>query len=222
MPSPILQAKRQEAFLRRYLFEHVEGLLDKLLGFQTYFGAMAVDILVAISDQGVIERPKCLELPEVHKADRVAERAKELIGKHKRVNHPLSLNFKESGRSFNDEEMGRVSAFLRNRHVPLLEASTARAEARLKPAVVPSDTPKEPTPAAANATHTCRHCGSNKVAVVYGRYSYYFKCLDCEGNTAIKESCEGCGQKAKLRKERENFYAECASCERSRIFFQAA
>ena len=70
MPSPVLQAKRQEAFLRRYLYEHVESLLDKLLGFQTYFGAMAVDILVAISDQGVIERPRRLELPEVHKADR--------------------------------------------------------------------------------------------------------------------------------------------------------
>ena len=117
--------------------------------------------------------------------------------------------------------MGRVSAFLRNRHVPLAGTETPRAEARLEPAIVPP-LPKEPTPTAANTTHTCRHCGSNKVAVVYGRYSYYFKCSSCDGNTPIKQSCESCGQKAKIRKERENFYAECASCERSRIFFRAA
>ena len=228
-----MQAKRQEAFLRRYLYEHVESLLDKLLGFQTYFGAMAVDILVAISDQGIIERPKRLELPEVHKADRVAERAKELIGQHKRVNHPLSLNFKESGRSFNDEEMSRVSAFLRNRHTPL-EHVAARVGAGLEPvaAVAPAAPVVIPAPVssvvaavpapAARASHTCRHCESDALAVVYGKYGYYFKCSSCDGNTSISESCEGCGTKARVRKEKERFFAECGSCERSRLFFRNA
>ena len=228
--SPILQAKRQEAFLRRYLYEHVESLLDKLLGFQTYFGAMVVDILVAISDQGIIQRPKSLALPEVHKADRVAERAKELIQKHRKANHPLSLNFKGMGRSFNDEEMGRVSAFLRNRHTPL-EHTAARVEeglessAAVAPVVAPAPVAAVPAPVpapAARAPYTCRHCEGDTLAVVYGRYGYYFKCSSCGDGTSISESCEGCGNKARVRKEKENFFAECGSCERSRLFFRNA
>ncbi len=40
MPSPVLQAQRQGEFLKKYLNAHVGILLSKILGLETYFGAM--------------------------------------------------------------------------------------------------------------------------------------------------------------------------------------
>ena len=53
-----LQAKRQVEFLKRFLEPHTEALLKKLLGVQMKFDKMPIDIVVAISDTGIINRPK--------------------------------------------------------------------------------------------------------------------------------------------------------------------
>ena len=219
MPSPILQAERQAAFLQRYLEHHTESLLEKRLGLQTTFTAMAVDCLVAISDQGIIQRPKQLELPEVFKADQVATRIGELIKGYNRANKLFSLSFSNMGRAFSDAEMARITAFLRAHHRPLGAVEEVLAEPS---AVIPEVTQEsnvitlEPTP------YKCRHCQSEQLTIIYGKYGYYFKCASCEGNTPIKETCPGCRQKARVRKERQNFYAECQGCEYSRVFFQNA
>ena len=219
MPSPTLQAERQADFLRRYLERHTESLLEKRLGLQTTFKAMEMDCLVAISDQGIIQRPKQLELPEVFKADQVAARIAELIKGYNRANGLFGLSFNNLGRAFSDAEMARITAFLRAHHRPLEAVDEVLEE--------PSATVPEVTPEPAQATleptsYACRHCQSEQLAVVYGKYGYYFKCASCEGNTPIKETCQGCGQKARVRKQRERYFAECQDCERSELFFQNA
>ena len=219
MPSPILQAERQAAFLKRYLERHTESLLEKRLGLQTTFTAMAVDCLVAISDQGIIQRPKQLELPEVFKADQVAAQAGELIKGYHRANGLFSLSLNNTGRAFSDAEMARITAFLRAHHRPLGAVEEVLAEPS---AVIPEVAQEsnvitlEPTP------YKCRHCQSEQLTIIYGKYGYYFNCASCEGNTPIKETCPGCRQKARVRKERERFFAECKDCERSTLFFQNA
>jgi hypothetical protein len=77
MASPVLQAKRQADLLRRLLDDHALDLVGKVFGLmQVRFGAMPIDLLVAISDDGVIQRTKKNPLPEVMKADQISERVK--------------------------------------------------------------------------------------------------------------------------------------------------
>ena len=62
MPSPILQARRQADLLRNFLQAHKEELRGKvLLGLkQATFAAFMIDVLVAISDQGVVQHQGAL------------------------------------------------------------------------------------------------------------------------------------------------------------------
>jgi len=152
MPSPILQAQRQGQFLRSYLYDHQEGLLAKLLlgKLQKTFTCMTLDVLVAISDSGVIERPQGLELPEVCKADQVPEKVRALLKRAGRENS--LLNPLSGGYFLTADERVRISDFLLEHHRPL--AVPARPELvpvrepNAKPVqVVAVDLPPTPAPA---------------------------------------------------------------------------
>ncbi|MEA5452199.1 NERD domain-containing protein [Leptolyngbya sp. CCNP1308] len=71
---------------------------------------------------------------------------------------------------------------------------------------------------AAAPAHTCRACGSSQLAIVYGKYGYYFKCADCNGNTPIKVTCAN-GEKAKISKQGREFYVLCADAPESQLFY---
>ena len=222
MPSPILQAERQAAFLRAYLETHTEQLLDKTFGKQTTFTAVATDVLVAVSDQGVIQRPKKLALPELLKADQVAPKVNELIRGHRQANGLFNLNFSRTGRTLSDKELARLTAFLRSHHRPLEKGVQVSNPEPDDVTVTPSVPSQDTLPPEKPSAYCCRHCESEQLTVVYGKYGYYFKCATCEGNTPINEFCEACKRKARVRKQRQNFFAECKDCERSRLFFQNA
>jgi hypothetical protein len=78
MPSPVNQAQRQAAFLRNYLNTNKEKLLKKILGFQQSFKKMPIDIVVAISDSGRIDRSKHSDNSYVFKADQAASRIRKI------------------------------------------------------------------------------------------------------------------------------------------------
>ena len=123
MPSPILQAQRQAEFLKKYLNAHAGGLLGKIVGFQKRFGGMELDILVAISDCGIIERPrsKAAVPKEVLKADQVVERVRTIYSQHQKANSLsafLSPSAKVGGYTWSDEELSRIESFLLERHKP--------------------------------------------------------------------------------------------------------
>jgi hypothetical protein len=67
---------------------------------------------------------------------------------------------------------------------------------------------------------TCRGCGSDKVAIQYGKYGYYFKCAHCNGNTPIRLGCKHAGHRERLRKDARRFYRECAECKSSSLYFE--
>ncbi len=218
MPSPVLQAQRQGEFLKKYLNAYAGILLSKILGLQTYFGAMPFDILVAISDSGIINRPKKFPLEEVCKADQVVDRIRTIYKKRRNANSIFNFNLKETGYSLSEDELSKVIQFLVQHHKPLCANSsnstitapqiqTAKLQLTDVTAVQPGK------------KRICRHCQSSNLAVEYGKYGYYFKCLECDGNTPINAICTTCRGKEKIRKSSRQFYAECEGCDTSTLFY---
>jgi hypothetical protein len=135
MESPVAQGKLQAEFLRRLLRENDDRLLDgqvKGLLPKHFNRHWPIDILVAISDSGRINR--CAEVPELVKADQAAQIIQEIVSKHRRGRwspNPLS--------SYGDfaltrQEIGRVVAFLESSHTPLVRASNSHDANTLKSA----------------------------------------------------------------------------------------
>jgi hypothetical protein len=65
----------------------------------------------------------------------------------------------------------------------------------------------------------CRNCNSHKLAIMYGKFGYYFKCGDCEGNTPIKIACGNLDHNERIRKDGKKFFRECAECGSSSLYF---
>lgn len=70
-----------------------------------------------------------------------------------------------------------------------------------------------------NGTNVCSKCGGIQLSVQYGKYGYYFKCSNCDGNSPIKLGCDRDGHKERLRKDGTRFYRECSNCGSSTLFF---
>ena len=212
MPSPVLQAKRQGEFLKRYLEPHTEKLLKKLLGIQMKFDKMPIDIVVAISDTGIINRPKKFldELDYVCKADRAVEKIQEIIkGYRKKENSVLSLGAYILGKTAREN----ISKFLIKNHVLANGLVSAPLQGQVK---------SKAEYIASRSFASCRHCNGTLVNVTYGKYGYYLKCQECQKNTPIREKCPGCGKQLKVRKEKERFFLECKDCDTSTLFHENA
>lgn len=67
-------------------------------------------------------------------------------------------------------------------------------------------------------SNRCKYCQSTRLEAKYGQYGYYFSCRDCNKNAPIKFACAACGGDGRLRKQGDNFYAECKVCSESKLF----
>jgi len=239
MPSPIQQAGRQGDLLRELLTDHREALRQKaLLGLlQGGFRHCPIDVLVAISDQGIINRPK-KDIPELHKADQVVDEVDRIIKRHR---SGASLVLRQDGKwglyKFEPGELERICEFLVARHIEpatdkLMKTEPARAthsgtgsktDTRRDDRAdtrnsIRSDARTDRAPATM-PSYLCTHCHSTNIEVRFAR-SYYFKCSDCEGNTAIKNLCRKCGGPTKTKRRGPEFAAVCQSCGREDLFFR--
>ncbi|MBE9181249.1 NERD domain-containing protein [Oculatella sp. LEGE 06141] len=238
MPSPIHQAKRQGDFLRAYLEQHVETLLKKFLGFyQCNFSRMPIDILVAISDSGIINRPRKNGLPEVCKADQIPDKVLALFERRQKASNLLNFDSTDPLYALSDDAIARVIHFLLKHHHPLevKNANLSQPQASTSQAIpcyqesdreeLPQAKPdaKRPQtngdPLQLSSKPICRYCQSADLAVMYGKYGYYFKCSQCDGNTPIKATCSACSEKGKIRKSRHQFYVDCDRCNASNLFY---
>jgi Nuclease-related domain len=222
MPSPILQAQRQGQILRLLLQDHATELLDKVFGvIQKQFGALHLQVIVAISDTGVIQRPKGQALEEVCKADQVPQKARATIARLKEANSPLGLLklSGEGGYSLSDAELERITAFLLKQHRPLKSAPVVREVATPPaPPVVPASVNSSLVVSIAKLA--CRHCSSDRLEIVFGQYGYYFKCHGCQGNTPIQTTpCPSCQGKVKVRKAKLEFFLDCPNCRSSHHYY---
>jgi len=244
--SPILQARRQVQVLSELLNNHKTDLrrVVRIVG-QTQFIDERFRVFAALSDHSVIER-KNTDPPELMKADRVTDAIDSHIKSHQSLRGLQGFvryvakkeNPVEPLGPFTDEEMESISFFLIENDTPLRGHGTAPpkppapkpSKAKPKPKAPPATRVQEtrtsfktapPPPAAATdatASPCCSKCQSAKVEIRYGR-NYYFKCLDCDGNTAIKQVCPACGEAARLKKSGPTFRWNCAGCGCGDVFF---
>jgi len=239
MPSPIQQAKRQIDFLRRALHANKETLLNKiLLGMlQPGFRNCPFDVLVAISDKGTIKRSA--DVPEVTKADMVPEKIREIIAKRKWDASLRNQKSEAPKYNFKDEEMQRMAKFLTDHHYPLVEERGQRKGDTLagnisKPPTVPPPAPVQvlapvsvshpapppqppPVPQVDKGLGVCDKCGA-QCEILWGKFSYYWKCHACNNNMAIKEFCPSCTGKMKIRKDKSRFHIGCEKCGGERLY----
>jgi len=216
MASPVLQARRQADVLRAFLQAHKEELRGKvLLGLrQGGYTRFMIDVVVAISDQGVIEHQGALT--EVRKADQVPDRIKELIADHVQLTRPFSRDKRANDWGFvlPVQDFVRTSAFLKARHQEKEPVRAAPRPTLPRPSVAPAPQRR----AAPSTTFVCRRCQSSALDVAFG-HSYYFKCRDCQASTPIHLNCPTCQGQQRTRKSGKQFFAECATCQRSELYF---
>ena len=212
MPSPVKQAQRQAEFLKSYLIPFTDILLKKVVGIQLKFDKMPIDLIVAISDKGIISRPKKQvdELKRIRKADQVVDEVNEILSKYKKEDAVLRLSLSMPyllGRAAREN----ASQFLLRRHKPFKSGNSQKAAVKQK-------APQATVPKTVKNWPKCDKCNSDSVEVIYGKYGYYIKCKECEKNTAIREMCPSCKGKLRVRKQKESFFLECGKCETSKLF----
>jgi hypothetical protein len=219
MPSPVKQGQRQAEFLKRYLTPYTDILLKKVVGIQLKFDKMPIEIIVAISDQGIIARPKTKidDLDYIRKADQVVDKVNEIIARYRKEDKAilsLSLGPYYLGKT------GRIntSRFLLKRHKPFVVGSVQKIS--VKQEIPEQSAPKVEPQIVVSSTSKlkCGKCHGDSVEVAYGKFGYYIKCKVCEKNTAINESCPSCKEKLRVRKLKESFFLECGKCETSKLF----
>ena len=233
IPSPIEQAKMQSSFLKKYL-ESYGPKLPRTFGFPRKYEELPVEILVAISDTAIIRRPKNLKLDNVCKADLIVNKILDILDNYDEKKGCFSSSIRPF--IMNRETIQEISLFLKEKHTPLIEKTSMSEEGStlvepsLKPSLhtpaltnkrtkyIPVEKLKTIEPGQTDNVPRCRVCGSKKLKVLWGRYGYYYKCDDCNNNTPIKQSCVKCGQKLRVRKDKNNFFSECASCKTSILF----
>ncbi len=226
MPSPVIQAIRQADLLKQLLLENNKDIMRKSIIGQGSSGKLKYDVLVAISDSGIIKRGKNAGLDEVLKADQITDRIQKAIDNYGRENNKLfSLKM---NMHLSDESLTNISRFLHNSHKPLgsagkspdsLQNTKKTAIDVSQPVVVTSEKIQKAPGLPENQMH-CSKCKSINITIAYGKYGYYFKCLDCGGNTSLKLKCKDNSCKPRLRKSKLRFFKECAVCGASELYFE--
>lgn len=126
MRSPVLQAEAQGKILKSLLIDNKEKLLSKILGtLQKGFGYCPINVYVAISDNGLIERKT--SIPELFKADQITSAIEKELIAAKKLASILSLSM-DTGWSINADETRNVAQFLLSKHEPLTNKTETSIE----------------------------------------------------------------------------------------------
>lgn len=227
MPSPVQQAARQIEFLKSYLGKNSEKLLKIKKLFKINISQFKYDVLVAISDKGIINRPKKFKIDEVYKADQIVEEIKKITSHYKMSAgklFTLGANYE-----FMDESFGKITRFLIRSHTPKISSLSRNKGVKYKP--VDKDEKYKPKVSAVEAKESknklknqkgkvCNKCKSTDIFIKYGKYGYYFKCKSCNGNNAIKVTCKSSLCNVRIRKETVKFFKECSVCQTSDLYFE--
>jgi hypothetical protein len=226
MPSPLLQNERHIAVLRD-LMSTLE--LPTRLGMRINFGFQT---LVLVSPGARIDRPAKFDSSRVIKADQI----RQSIWRDIDNENGLLTIVRTAVKIVSGDTVRDVAQQLANLHRPLkwsmpqAPAFVAVADAMLLTSVVTLKSKQRATrpvreeprsaslPAGALAAPQCKSCQSAKGSVLYGKYGYYFQCLDCGANTNINFVCLP-GHKPRLRKAGKQFYRDCAECGTTQLYF---
>ncbi|WP_320056502.1 nuclease-related domain-containing protein [Desulfuromonas thiophila] len=230
MPSPLAQNERHIKVLKDALGQiELPGKLGLRL-------APAFHSYVLVSSRSRIDRPEKFDTSRIVKADQFSQTLDAFFDKI-----GFSQTLAGLARYLSTESLARLGQRLIQMHRPASFdpaahfglTSQAAAEKPLSLAVSSNNDP----PAESAATISdfallksaqpepeskpiCRKCKSSNLAILYGKYGYYFKCSDCSSNTPIRLCCQEQQEHTmRLRKDGRNFYQECKECGSSELFF---
>ena len=202
MASPQHQARLQSDFFRE--------ILGKASKNNALIQHLPIDILVAISDEGVLLWPSSGPVDGVCKADQVADRIRQSQQEKEKASATPILNA---------ANRQKIADFLVAAHRPLLKpVATTPPPEEPKPALKEVSAYDSLVPRKSHQEKACKYCGSTALEIRYA-HSYFFYCTQCQKNTAIKVSCPNCGDHVKLRKQKQEFFTECSKCSSSRLYY---
>lgn len=206
MASPLSQNERHIAVLADAL-KSIE--LPSRLGMRL---EPTFESYVLISPKARIDRPKKFDTSRIVKSDDFVKtmfRQGEEISTGKALLTITKIISQESL-----ETLGHQIASLHRPSTIDYRAKFGISNLPAPEAAIASPNRSEP-----NEAPACRQCKSRNVSILYGKYGYYFKCGDCDGNTPIRVSCGREGHRERIRKEGTRFFRECADCKTSSLFF---
>ena len=242
MPSPIRQAERQSLFLRTILRRNREELLGRMpFGTRTLakvlngtdrrgFGEIPIQVVIAISDQGRIQRLDGWKEPRkslrvfVTKADEVPDKIRRELEQHRKGASMLSIQLtnKYGLWSMQESEATHVAGFLAEQHVDGLHTAPARPIRAVPDA--PSSPSRDMAPSGLEAKAACKHCGATDLQAGF-HYGYFWQCGVCDGTTNIPTECASCGTKGRrgkgvrIRKKGKSYFRDCETCGTSEIIW---
>ena len=224
MPSPLAQNERHIAVLKD-AFNSID--MPTRLGIKLF---PAFESYVLVSQNARIDRSRKFDSSRIIKADVLrktiddqqeqdglltsigslsrlvsTETVEDIARKLCSLHRPIAVNY-QAKFGISDWPTPKPS----NQTPPPFPRTTAPHHAPEKSQRLPSDS---------GAKIVCRACSSPSVTIQYGKFGYYFKCIDCDANTPIKLGCGRAGHKEKIRKDGLRFYRECAECKTSSLFF---
>ncbi len=220
-PNPIEQNKRHIKILTDYIKAHIELPSNlKLFGIPT-FSTVLINPKTTITNH---------TLPEgFERADSFTSKRNEAIDKMGTIEV-----FKSLGSIMKIDRAKEIAEFFVKNQKPRSDDCSKKYPLRKKETPVKPNTQMQPMQSfikksiLENPTiiknhdiHTalCSKCKSTNIEIVYGKYGYYFKCLFCDGNTAIKLTCSNANCKPKIKKRKLNFYQTCETCGKDELFF---
>lgn len=208
MPSPIAQNERHIAVLKDALKEIT---LPSRLGLRL---EPACDSYVLVSSKTRIDRPKAIDTSHVVKADVFVKTIQNRLDDENAAKVLLAMTKVVSQETL--EDIGRQIASL---HRPAGVDYRAKFGVVTPAAPVKAQVATRPAEKLGSSMNRCRQCRSEYLSILHGRYGYYFKCADCDGNTPIKIGCGHERHKERIRKEGLRFFRECAQCATSSLFY---
>jgi Nuclease-related domain len=217
MASPVLQAERQRDFLRAYLQRDPSVLGGK---------NVAINVRVAISDRGVIDRRRSGdqdELDSVYKADQIPDEILETIKERRFGSHMPAMLLRLAGATpgvhigdpLTQSDLDRLRTFLLQHHSALKRSAQPGAA----PPAHAATSSRSTATADSNGTGTpaCSRCRGTDLKLDY-YYNYFLRCNTCRAATALVLRCARCGaQHGKILKsqtaiERGSLCIRCSGC----------
>lgn len=215
MASPLAQNARHVDVLKAVFEDKVD--LPTKLGFTL---SPSFHSRILVNPEARIERPKQFDTSEIVKTEDFLKNY---------LNEDASFFTKASwlAKVISAEQVAIICKSLIKLHQPILPDYVAKfaikeeALTDQKPRGKTAEKPKAVEQELATYNlHLCSKCSSKNLKVEYGKYGYYFKCADCDGNTAIKLDCGKKGHKERIRKNGNQFYRDCPDCVSSTLFFE--
>lgn len=209
--SPIEQNKRHVELLQKTIDDR--NLAPKRLGLSI---PVVLKSYVLIAPNSRIDRPsqKCFDTSNVIKADAFVS----LVDKEIDNKSVVSV-FTTATKLIGSDTLEDFGQKLVRLHRPGTINYAAKFGIDETVLASPAPTVKESSSPCKSGDMTCRKCKSPKLAIMYGKFGYYFKCGECDGNSPIKITCGIDGHNERIRKEGRKFFRECSDCGISRLYF---